>query len=464
MSLALELARWSAALTPADIPRDVRETTRLRLLDILGLSLAGAATPLGRSTRDAIVALSPGGAATVVGSGDRVSVTHAALANGTFSQALEYDDTHNESIVHMRSPAVAAALALAETTPISGEELVTAIAIGNEISCRAGSVGSGQFHKRGFHPTGLFGAFGAAFLSSRLLGLDADVTARAAGICGSFASGILECWVDGTDTKFLHAGWAAQSGITAAHLARAGVSGAVEVFEGRFGFFASHLQQADPAPDFGRLVDNLGTHWESRNASFKPFPSAHVIHPYIDAVLRLRREHRITPESIARVDCPVTAFIVGIVCEPVAEKVAPATRSHCRVSLQHTLAEALWGGSLGKDAHADEYRLHPEVQALAKRVHYHVDPTYPGPGRFKGAARITLSDGRVFETVEEYNRGSRENPMSESDLRAKFDENAATFLNRADRDQLAATIARVETLPDASEIARLCVSRRLREY
>jgi 2-methylcitrate dehydratase PrpD len=459
MSFALELAQWSSALHHEDIPADVRHSTRLRLLDILGLSLAGADTPLGRSTREAAVALSPDGPCTIVGTGDNVSVTSAALANGTFSQALEYDDTHNESIVHMSSPAVAAALALAETTPVSGAELVTAIAIGNEISCRAGSVGSGQFHKRGFHPTGLFGAFGSACLASRLLGLDAEATARASGICGSFAAGILECWVDGTDTKFLHAGWAAQSGVSAAYLARAGATGAVKVFEGRFGFFASHLQQADPPPDFGRLVDGLGTHWESRNASFKPFPSAHVIHPYIDAVLRLRREHQITPESIERVDCPVTAFIVGIVCEPVAEKVAPATRSHCRVSLQHTLAEALWGGSLGKDAHADEYRLHPEVQALATRVHYHVDPTYPGPGRFKGAARITLKDGRVFETVEEYNRGSRENPMSEADLRAKFDENAATFLDKAARTRLADTIARVETLSDASEITRLTVRR-----
>jgi 2-methylcitrate dehydratase PrpD len=457
-SFASDIADWSHRLRYIDLPDDVKAASKLRLLDILGLSLAGADTPLGRSTRDAAVALSPNGPCTIVGTGDRVSVTSAALANGTFSQALEYDDTHNESIVHMSSPSVASSMALAETTPITGAELLTAIAIGNEVACRVGSVASGQFHKRGFHPTGLFGAFGAAYLASRLLGLDADATARAAGICGSLAAGILECWVDGTDTKFLHAGWAAQSGVSAACLARAGATGAIKVFEGRFGFFASHLQQADPPPDFRRLVDGLGTYWESRNASFKPFPSAHVIHPYIDAVLRLRREHQIAPESIERVDCPVTAFIVGIVCEPVAEKVAPATRSHCRVSLQHTLAEALWGGSLGKDAHADEYRLHPEVQALAKRVHYHVEPTYPGPGRFKGAARITLKDGRIFETVEEYNRGSRENPMSEADLRAKFDENAATFLDKVARTRLADTIARAETLSDASEIAQRCVA------
>jgi len=457
MSLASDLARWSSALRFEDLPEDVRHTTRLRVLDIIGLSLAGADTPLGRSTRTAAVTLSPPGPCTIVGTGERVGVTHAALANGTFSQALEYDDTHNESIVHMSSPALAASLAIAETAPVSGADLITAMALGNEISCRAGSVGSGQFHKRGFHPTGLFGAFGAAYLSSRLLGLDADATARAAGICGSLAAGILECWVDGTDTKFLHAGWAAQSGVSSAHLARAGATGAIQVFEGRFGFFASHLQHPDRPPDFARLVDDLGSHWESRNASFKPFPSAHVIHPYIDAVLRLRREHGIRAGDVERIDCPVTQFIVGIVCEPVEEKVEPATRSHCRVSLQHTLAEALWGGSLGKDAHADEYRLHPEVKALARRVHYHVDPTYPGPGRFKGAARITLKDGRVVETVEEYNRGSRENPMSEDDLRAKFDENASTFLDRDARTRLAEAVASLETLPDAAVLAPLAV-------
>jgi 2-methylcitrate dehydratase PrpD len=459
MAFASDLARWSSTLRADDIPDDVRYATRLRLLDIIGLSLAGAVTPLGRSMRQAAVALSPPGPCTIAGTGDRVAVSQAALANGTFSQALEFDDTHNESIVHMSSPAVASALALAETTRVSGRDLITAIAIGNEISCRTGSVGSGQFHKRGFHPTGLFGAFGAAYLSSRLIGLDAEATARAAGICGSFAAGILECWVDGTDTKFLHAGWAAQSGIAAAYLARAGATGAIEVFEGRFGFFASHLQQPDPAPKFGRLVEGLGTHWESRNASFKPFPSAHVIHPYIDAVLRLRREHDLTPSDIARVDCPVTGFIVGIVCEPIEEKVTPATRSHCRVSLQYTLAEALWRGALGRDAHGDEYRTNADVLALARRVHYHVDPDYPGPGRFKGAARITMQDGRVFETVEEYNRGSRENPMSDADLRAKFEDNASAFLDAAQRARLADTIARIESLEDASDLAPLFVGR-----
>ena len=222
--LSAELAAWAADVRFEDLPTDVVEATKLRVLDVIGLSLAGAETPFGRSVREAALAISPSGPCRILGCGDRVGVATAAFANGAFSQALEYDDTHNESIVHMSSPAVAAALALSETAPVTGRDLITAIALGNEIYCRVGSVSSGELHKRGFHPTGLFATFGASYLACRLLGVDVDAMARAAGIAGSFASGLLECWVDGTQTKFLHPGWAAQSGIIAALLARAGTT------------------------------------------------------------------------------------------------------------------------------------------------------------------------------------------------------------------------------------------------
>jgi 2-methylcitrate dehydratase PrpD len=449
LPLSTELARWAAGVTFEDLPDDVVAATKLRVMDVIGLALAGAETDFGRSVRAAALALSTPGPCRILGFGDHVGVTTAAFANGAFSQALEFDDTHNESIVHMSSPAVAAALALSEYTPVWGRDLITAIAIGNEVSCRVGSVSSGELHARGFHPTGLFATFGAAYLASKILGLDAETHARAAGIAGSFASGLLECWVDGTQTKFLHPGWSAQSGITAALLARAGVTGPARVFEGRFGLFASHVQDPNAHRDFARINDRLGQHWESRNSSFKPFPAAHVIHPYISALLRLRAGHGIQPGDVERIECPVTAFIVGIVCEPTEEKFAPASDSHGRVSLQYTLAEALYFGVLGKRAYQKENLNNPEILALARRVCYHVDPDYPGPGRFKGAVTITLKDGRTFEEVEEYNRGSVENPMTYEELRAKFEDNASAFLSAAQREQLASAIQALDELPDA---------------
>jgi 2-methylcitrate dehydratase PrpD len=455
LPLSTDLAAWASRVRFEELPTDVVESTKLRVMDVIGLSLAGAETAFGKSTRDAVAAMSPAGPCHILGFGDRVGVTSAAFANGALSQALEYDDTHNESIVHMSSPAVAAALALSEFTPVTGRDLISAIAIGNEISCRVGSVSSGELHKRGFHPTGLFATFGSAYLAGKLFGLDAEDMARAAGIAGSLASGLLECWVDGTQTKFLHPGWSAQSGITAAMLARSGVTGPARVFEGRWGLFASHVQDTAAHRDFARINADLGSHWESRNASFKPFPAAHVIHPYISAAIRLRDRHSIQPADIDRVDCPVTEFIVSIVCEPIAEKHAPASDSHGRVSLQYSVAEALFFGELGKRAYSDESRRNPAVLELARKVRYHVDPEYPGPGRFKGAVTITMMDGRQLTEVEEHNRGSVENPMAYQELRAKFDENAGGFLSANARARLEDQLQRLETLADAKVLVEL---------
>jgi 2-methylcitrate dehydratase PrpD len=146
---------------------------------------------------------------------------------------------------------------------------------------------------------------------------------------------------------------------------------------------------------------------------------------------------------------------VSIVCEPVAEKTAPATEAHCRVCLQYTLAEALVRGELGRTAYGEACRTDPEILALARRVTYRVDPGFPPPGRFKGALTMTLADGRVFSEVEEYNRGSAENPMTAEELRAKFDDNAGSVLDPAARDLMAQGIAGLEALDDAGSLVRL---------
>jgi 2-methylcitrate dehydratase PrpD len=456
-ALAARVADWASSAGFEALPEDVVAATKLRILDVIGLALAGLSTPLGRSVRRATRVMSPDGPSRMWGSGDMVGVGAAAFANASFAQALEYDDTHNESIVHMSSPAVAMALAIAGARPVSGHDLILAVALSNEVSCRVGSVVPGQFHRRGFHPTGLFAPFGIAIGAGRLLGLTSREMTWAAGTVGSLAAGLLECWVDGTQTKFLHSGFAAQNGIHAAMLAQAGATGPPRVLEGRFGLFASHLQDAALTRAFERVVDGLGTHWESRNASFKPFPAAHVLHPYIDLIMRMREQHGIKADDVQSIDCPVAEFNVSIVCEPVEEKVAPATEAHGRVCLQFTLAEALARGQLGRSAYSDEARHDPEILALARRVTYHVDPAFPPPGQFKGAVRVTLKDGRVFDEVEEFNRGSAQNPMSEDELRAKFHDNAGAVLPADQRTRLVDAVARTEDLTDASAIVDLAV-------
>lgn len=458
MSLTSTLAGWSHRLRFEDLPEDVVAATRLRVLDVIGLALAGGETRLGRAARGGAVALSPPGPARILGFGDRVSPAAAALANGALSQALQYDDTHVESIVHMSSPSVAAALALVDQERVTGRALIAAVALGNEIACRIGCVAPGAFHHRGLHPTGLFTTLGCAFLAARLVGLEAAATVHAAGIAGSFAGGLLQCWADGTETQFLHPGWAAQAGISAAMLARAGATGPAEVLEGRLGFFAAHLQDPAAPRDLARVTDRLGSRWDSRAASFKPYPAAHVIHPYLDAALRLQRRVGFTAREIERIDCPVAGYIVPLVCEPAAEKRAPASDFQGRVSLPYTLAEALVRGALGRAAYAAESLVDPEILALAGRVHYHVDPAYPGPGRFMGGVRVTLADGRVLAESEADTRGSPQNPMTAAELRAKFDDNAGVRLDAAARDRLAAAVGRLEELDDVRRLIDLAVA------
>jgi 2-methylcitrate dehydratase PrpD len=457
LPFALQLADWVSRVTFDDLPSDVVDASKLRTLDVIGLALAASGTPFGRSVRQAATTLSPPGPSHIVGTGEPVGVGTAAYANAALAQALEYDDTHNESIVHMSSPSVASALALSEAalpgvSAVTGRDFLLAVAVSNEIACRAGSVASGQFHKRGLHPTGLFAPFGVAYAIGKLLGLNRDQLTAAAGIVGSTSAGLLECWADGTQTKFMHSGFAAQNGIAAAQLAASGATGPARVFEGRFGFFESHLQDTSVKRDYDRLVGDLGTRWESRRSSFKPYPAAHVLHPYLDALFELMRQQRVAPADVMRIDCPVAAFIVGIVCEPIAEKIAPATEAHCRVSLQHTIAEALVHGDLGRHAYSDERRRHPDVVALAPRVTYRVDPDYPGPGRFKGGVEITMRDGSTRSFTQEHNRGSAENPMTYAELRAKFDDNASDILDPEAREHLADWIANVEHLGDVSPL------------
>ena len=456
-SLSAGISDWVADLRFEDLPDDVVTATRLRVLDVVGLTLAGHGTVFGRAVCESVVDLHGGGSARILGRARGVGVVGAAFANGSLSQALEYDDTHNESIVHMSGPAVATALAIAESRPVSGRDLITSVAVGNEISCRVGSAAPGQFHKRGFHPTGLFAVFGATWLAGSLYGSDRLQMNAAAGIAGSFASGLLQCWVDGTASKFLHPGWAAQGGVNAASLANRGVTGPAEVFEGRFGLFASHLQTGE-TPNWDRIAGDLGRRWDSRKASFKPYPVAHVIHPYIDAVLRLRADHDIDPSQIARVICPVAAYQVGIVCEPLDEKRRPRSDSHGRVSLQYTLAEALVTGRIGKDAYAPASRSDPAILGLADRIDYRVDEDFPGPERFKAIVIIEMRDGRRYETVEENNRGSSANPMALADLIGKFEENVSDILSPAEAARLRDAILHLESCDSVSRIVDLTLA------
>jgi 2-methylcitrate dehydratase PrpD len=175
---------------------------------------------------------------------------------------------------------VPAVLAACERHHPDGRMVLIGIAVGTEVLCRLSLVAPKAVHKAGFHPTAVFGAMGAAAGVGAALGLNARQIVDALGVAGSMAGGIIEYLAEGAWTKRLHAGWAAQSGIRAALLARAGFVGPRTVFEGVHGLF--HGFAHTRAGDYAALTGDFGTRWVTDTLAFKPYPCGTMAQPYID--------------------------------------------------------------------------------------------------------------------------------------------------------------------------------------
>lgn len=449
-SVSEEAAQWSAKIAFAEIPADVVAATRWRILDTLGVALAVAAQPYGAKIRAGTLAMGGKGNAHILGFSDQTSPQAAAIANGAMASALSYDDTHNATIVHVTATLLSAALALGEDLDTDGESFLTALIAGSELACRVGMAAPLQFHKRGWHPTGLFGAVGATFAAARLLGLDAAKAAQAVGIVGSFAAGIGEGMREGAEAPNLHAGWGAQSGIAAALLAKHGHTGPINVIEGGSGLLRTHVQDPDYRFDFAAVTESLGQRWECRSISMKPYPCAHVIHAFLDAILALHAQG-LRAHEVKRILCPIADYMIGVVCEPRDKKLAPQNDWQGRASLYYSVAEALVTGKLDGQSYRSEGETRTAIRALAQKVEYEVDKTAK-PGQFKGWVIVETLDGRRLEQVEPYNRGSAERPLSEADMRKKFRDNATPCLGAA---RAAAIEAEAAALAGVGAVRRL---------
>ncbi|MBI3516922.1 MAG: MmgE/PrpD family protein [Proteobacteria bacterium] len=451
-SFSEQLARWLLTLRFEDLPEDVVESTKLRVLDTIGLALGSSVLDYGRAVREAALEMGGvGGTAHVLGFGDMVAPMLAALVNGALAEGFLYDDTHNETMINVSAPIVATALAIGEHVHASGADVLTAIAAGNEVTCRIGCAAPGAFHRGGFHPTGIVGTLGATFVACRLLGLDMDRTRHAIGIAGSQAAGINESWVDGTWTQLMHPGWAAHGGIAAALLGKNGFTGPATVLEGRHGVFHSHVQDPGYPFDFERMVAKLGRDWESRYISFKPYPCAHVLHAYVDALLHLIQHEGLKPDKVKQITCPVAEYMIPLVCEPQHEKLAPQTYIQARGSLQYVLAEALHFGKVDFRSFNTRNISNTDILGLAQKIAYVIDPDAPGSWQYRGWVVVETTDGKTLERVEEHNRGSPENPLSVSDLAVKFQENCSLALpNKV--DAIIDAVIALDQLPTIAEL------------
>jgi 2-methylcitrate dehydratase PrpD len=451
------LAEWALGLGRDDLPSDIVETVRLRLLDTIGIMLAATASPIGRAARAGALAMGTGTSSRIVGYGDRCSAMIASLAGGTLAHAMDFDDTHDPSLVHTSASVVPAALAVGEMVEGSGTELLLAVAAGNEINCRLGSVAPMAFHKRGLHPTGLLTGFGAATVAGRMMRLDAPKLQAAMGIHGSQAAGLLESFSDGTWVKTLHPGWAAFGGIAAVHLATHGFTGPAAVLEGRRGLFAALAGELDGGIHYDRLTSELGREWELRRSSVKPYPCAQVIQPFVDLALAAHRQG-VRSDDIGAITAPIAEQYLGVVAEPRAAKLRPQTPTHARVSLPYCIAAAIHLGHCNPAAFADDVISDATILNLAERVVCPCDPSPVARGQLRASLVIETRDNRKLESVQDHHRGSPENPIARAEVEAKFEANSERFLPLAQRRTLRNMIDDLPELRSVSRLVDTCIA------
>jgi 2-methylcitrate dehydratase PrpD len=298
---------------------------------------------------------------------------------------------------------------------------LTGIAVGVESMCRLGLVTPKLVHKAGFHPTAVFGAMAAAAGVAAALKLNRRGIVDALGIAGSMAAGIIEYLAEGAWTKRMHAGWAAQSGLRAALMAKHGFIGPRTVFEGTHGFF--HGFAHTTKGNYDALVGDFGEQWIAEALAFKPYPCGTMTHPYIDCARRLGARG-INIDAIKELVCEVGEGTVHRLWEPLADKRRPANGYSGKFSTPYCIAAAFVRRNVGLGDFTDAAVKDPAVLAVAAKVHYVVDPDNPYPNNFTGHIRAVMWDGSVIEERQPHMRGGAREPLTRRDIEDKFFLNA----------------------------------------
>jgi 2-methylcitrate dehydratase PrpD len=418
ISVAQQLAERIVALRADRLPPAVKQKCQDLAIDVVGLCVTARNEDYIAS---ALAGLDDDGPCTAIGHARTLSSASAAFINGTAAHGEDFDDTFEGGPVHAGAVIVPAVLAACERHRPDGAAALLGIAVGVEAMCRLSTVVPKAVHRAGFHPTAIFGVMGAAAGVGAALGLNAKQLVDALGIAGSMASGIIEYLAEGAWTKRLHPGWAAQSGIRAALLARGGFVGPRTVFEGVHGLFHGFAHTTEG--NYAAVTGDFGSRWVTETLAFKPYPCGTMAHPYIDCAKRLAARG-IKPSDVKEMICEVAEGTVPRLWEPLAAKQRPPNGYAAKFATPFLLATGFVRGGVGLDAFTESAVRDEAVLALSCKVRYVIDPDNPYPNNFTGHIRVVLNDGRVIEERQPHLRGGAHEPLTRADIEEKFALNA----------------------------------------
>ncbi|WP_085657168.1 MmgE/PrpD family protein [Pseudomonas sp. B11(2017)] len=427
------------------LPEALVAQAKRHILDTFGAALAGADSRVALQAQR-LFASAPG-TVPVWGTSQRVGAGDAALLNGIAAHALELDDTggcdHSGAVV---LPAAMAALSLAER-PVSGREFITAVVIGYEIGRRVlEACGSYSAHNgAGWHSTATCGVFGAAAASARILGLDAAQTVSALGIAGSFSGGLWAFIHDGSQSKKLHSGRAAEGGLIAARFAREGISGPSQLFDDVWGGFLKTLAPGTAQP--AALVADLGQVWKLARCSIKPYAACRGTHSAIDALGLLMAQLKVEAPQVEDVHVRLCGFLQAMCGGRDTASLAAA-----QMSLPYALAARLAHGHCRLSAYDDARRDDPDIARWMTRIRLEVDGQLSEDG--EPVVSVRTVDGREASLCVEVPLGAPGNPLSDAALEEKFFSLALRALPQERAEGLLERLRHLESLESVSGLER----------
>ncbi|EJM57959.1 hypothetical protein involved in propionate catabolism [Pseudomonas sp. GM49] len=439
------LAKFCVDTRFEDLPPALVEQAKRHILDTFGATLAGADSEVAKTARQ--VFEDETGDTLVWSTRQRVGAAQAAMLNGIAAHALELDDTggcdHSGAVV---LPAVMAAVSMAGQ-PVSGREFITAVVIGYEVGRRVLEAcgGYSAHNGAGWHSTATCGVFGAAAASARIFRLNAGQTLSALGIAGSFSGGLWAFIHDGSQSKKLHTGRAAEGGLLAARFARQGISGPTQLFEDVWGGFLKTLATANSTP--AALDADLGVVWKLARCSIKPYASCRGTHSAIDALGILLEQLKVPVDQVEDVQVSLCSFLKDMCGGQDVSNLAAA-----QMSLPYALASRLVLGHCRLQAYDDEQRSDPRITQWLSRIHLEVDPLLSEDG--EPVVTLRTVDGRQASLCVEVPLGAPGNPLSDAALEEKFFSLAMRVMSRERVEELLGQLWRIEELESVRSLDR----------
>ena len=435
--LTSALAAFAVDTDAGRIEAGVTHAVRRAVLDSLGVTIAGTRHPAARIVVDTIDALdSTTGSSTIVGSARPANPMDAALANGVMAHVLDWDDTLLPMRLHQSATLIPALLAVGERRGWTGEDLVTAFAVGFEIQARLAAAVTPQMQERGWHGTGIVGGVGVAAALARRFGLDSTATAHAMGIAATGGAGLVATF--GSMSKALNLGRAGALGVQSALLAERGFTSHPDIV-GAGGF----LRMYDDEPRFEGLLDELGSRWAVLDNGYKPYPCGVVAHAAIDGVRELRAAVGGTmPANLRLTVPPETAQLMG--------NPEPASGLEAKFSVRYAAAVAWIVGEVLPDAFEDGRVADPLYREAMARVDVEVRQDL---AQDESIVAVEPDGGERRSVHVEHARGTIARPMNDAELEEKF-RAACRIGGNPHADRLLAAIGRLEELP-LTELAQL---------